>query len=684
MKICIIENSPETKYAAQELERFLKEFTCAEITDGEADYSVELKTDKDLAAHCYSIHTAGKMLEIVGGSASAVLCGVCDALSEAGILFEASRYSAPLGFDLDAFFSVNKDAEPKFRLRGIRQHINFPMDISSYPLNEAKEYIRSLARMRFNAITFHTYPNQWHFVHPDDPDDKAGMFFYGQVHTVPADDPLTASKINNRKIYCIPEVEAIFDDDAKRAEYAFYWLNEVMKTAKEAGMKITLSVEIRSDDFDREARMLHVLCETYPLIDTLEIITEENAGERNMPEITDEKIKDFMLELFGDRILDADGNIPYLKQCRPSKCAADAVCLKRTVKMMETREEWLAGLQKRPEIRAGIYITECEILKVLVPVLRKFLPEGMTMSLLPAHGALAAADNIEQLMIKPEDWQNTILYSWAEFDGNMYIQQMSTDGIEKLCALPPTDSSYGVCINHWRTAENRLTITYAAEAMSKSMSASDFYLHYAKRLGISDREAFAELCTRLAKLDTYNRDHLFNIGFCYVGCWLSGHRRGDYMTPRGYQQKDYIYSINEYETLADKARLLLPFAGTKEGIEFLRLIENRCSSSILFIRSMQTLEELNDLFDFDDPAPISAQQAQKIDAVLNRSRAEAMAALHLYGEMLPDRGCEGQMVSYYETVPVYIDEIIRSLKGSKFVSRQGDRDEPPMPDTDAR
>ena len=683
MRISIIQSAPGTAYAAAELVRFLKEYTTAEIVFGSeaSDKNIVLEIDSRMPAHHYAAHGDGTALMIRGGSASSVLCGVCDALSEAGILFEASCYSAPRGFDTDTFFRVNKDVLPRFRLRGIRQHINFPMDISSYTLKDAKEYIRSLARMRFNAITFHSYPGQWHAARPD---DHAGHFFYGQVHPVPEGDPQIASLIGNRKIFCIPEAEAIFEDEEKRAEYAVYWLNELMKTAKEAGMTVTLSVEIRSDDDTAESRMLSVLLENYPLIDTLEIITEENGADRDLEGITRENATEFFVGLFGESILDKDGSVPGLEECYPARCAANAVCLKRTLRALETREEWLRGLDRRPAIRAGIYCTDRYVLRVLRPILRRFLPEGMTMSLLPAHGALAVADNIAETGTAPEDWQNTMFYSWAEFDGNMYLQQMSTDGIEKLSALPPTDSSYGVCINHWRTAENRLTITYASEALISAMSAETFYRRYAEKLGVSDTEAFAAFCRELAELDTRNRDHLFNIGFCAVGCWLSWHRNGEYMTPRGYEEADYRHAVEKSTELVRQADALLPSAETKEAIAFLRLLANRCETSVLHVRSMQTLEELNGIFDFDRPAPLSEDQSKKISAVLKRSRDDAVAYLHLYGEILPDRGGEGQLVSYYETTLVYIDAIIASFAGAGCAVQTEHYDDPPMPDADAK
>ncbi|MBR4204261.1 MAG: hypothetical protein IKQ92_02150 [Clostridia bacterium] len=688
MTVRIMQNSPETAYAASELERFLGEFTNAEIKrEGEADRRVTLTVDDTLPAPDWTISGDGTELAVRGGCASSVLCGACDALADAGLFFEATGYSAPLGFDSERFFRVNKAVTPKFRLRGIRQHINFPMDISSYPLKDAKEYIRALARMRFNAITFHSYPGQWHETRPDDPNDHAGHFFYGQTHPVPADDPLTASRIENRRIYCIPEVEAIYDDEAKRAEFAKYFLNELIKTAKEAGMEVTLSVEILSDDADAGARMLHVLCETYPLIDTLELISEECGGFRDVPGVTRENITEHLTGLFGAEILDGDGKLPGLPDGLPSQLSSAAVCLKRMLKVLDKREQWLAGLARVPALRAGLYLTDRDTLRVLRPILRRFLPAGMTMSLLPAHGALAAADNIENTGTTAEDWQNTMFYSWAEFDGNMYLEQLSTEGTDKLVTLPPTGSSYGYVINHWRTAENNLTISYAAEASISAMPADAYYREYAARLGIGDKEGFAAFCKRLARLDTYNRDNLFNIGFCAVGCWLNWHREGNYMTPRGYEDKDYRHAIAEYEALAAEARALLPAAGTKEGTAFLRLTENRCETSLLHVRSMMTLEELREVFDYEHPAPLTPETAEKMTGILKRSRDDAEEYLALYGALLPDRGGEGQLASYHETTLVYIDAIASSFgldKGRIKAAPRAVYDEPPMPDPDAR
>lgn len=185
-------------------------------------------------------------------------------------------------------------------------------------------------------------------------------------------------------------------------------------------------------------------------------------------------------------------------------------------------------------------------------------------------------------------------------------------------------------------------------------------------------------------MDTYNRDHLFNIGFCAVGCWLAWHRNGDYMTPRGYEEADYRHAVDTYASLRDRARALLPLAATKEGVAFLRLLANRCETSLLLVRSMRTLEELNGVFDFDRPAPLSTDQRRKIDDILKRARDNAVAYLHQYGEIIPDRGVEGQLVSYYETTLVYIDAIIAGFAGTGCDATSTHYDDPPMPDVNAK
>lgn len=695
MKVRIIKENYENElaYAVKELRCLLGTYTAVSFTEtDQADAEIHLLVDETLQPHCYTVDGNGTVLKIFGGNVSSVLCGIYEALTDTGILFEANGHSLPGRFELERFLALQKKVHPKCRFRGIRQHINFTMDISSYALKDAKEYIRALARMRYNAITFHSYGGQWHVVKPGTAGEYAGHFFYGQVHPVPSCDPITAGRIHNRKIYCIPEVEAIHEDEAARSEYAQYWLREVMSTAKEACMEITLSVELACDDEEGICAMLHDVCRTYPQIDNIELISFENfgeGGEEVCKGLTRENMKELAASILGSEVLNASSSLEGISEAYTEmQCATikgGMVYLKRVLTALDAKEKWMDGLANRPKIRAGLYMTNKDVLKVLWPLVKKVLPDNVVRCLLPAHGSLSAANAIEYCGADKEGgWQNTMFYSWAEFDGNMFIQQQSSDGIEKLLSMPKEESIYGFCINHWRTAENSLTISYAAEAAIRPINAMDFYRSFANKKGIKDTEGLAAVLDRMAKLDVYCRDELFNIGFCVIGCWLAWHRKNGKMQPRGYAKAPQEYAISEYEKIQKAFEQLLPTASTKEAIAYVRLMINRCFTSTLFIRSMLALEELNEIYDYETAPVPTQEQCTKAMEIITKARRYAQEYILVYGEIMPDRGAEGLIASFCETTLVYLDEVAAAFDGSEGRGEMEFFDMPPMPSEEGR
>ena len=102
-------------YAVKETRHFLEQYTTAIVSETEvqscgtnkADAIVSLFIDETMEAHHYALQGDGQSLKISGGNASSVLCGLFEALAEAGILFEATGYSVCNRFDLHTFLSVN-------------------------------------------------------------------------------------------------------------------------------------------------------------------------------------------------------------------------------------------------------------------------------------------------------------------------------------------------------------------------------------------------------------------------------------------------------------------------------------------------------------------------------------------------------------------------------------------------
>jgi hypothetical protein len=178
-------------------------------------------------------------------------------LEEAGVTFGVTARILPPKLDLEKLIGFSRLIKPAVSQRRIRQHINFAIDISSYPLEEAKSYIRNLARFRMNSLTLHIYQRQWYPYPLDGGKALAGNFFYGQRHD-------------------IPDIEAFYDRPEEKSRRAMEWLRSVIEEARPVGLTVNFSLELRTDDMDRSLETGESVIEHYPMIDGLELISQED------------------------------------------------------------------------------------------------------------------------------------------------------------------------------------------------------------------------------------------------------------------------------------------------------------------------------------------------------------------------------------------------------------------------
>ncbi|MDP4241033.1 MAG: hypothetical protein Q8904_16345, partial [Bacteroidota bacterium] len=369
--------------------------------------------------------------------------------------------------------------------------------ISSYPLDEAKEYIRNLARLRMNYITFHSYPGQWVSYKYKDFEHKAGNFFYGEQDLVPK-DPSIKKLMRNDSIYCIPSIEPYWNNLQKRSQMAIQWLNSVMAEAKKVGLKINFSFELREPGLDYAQTTFKAILNEYPLVDGVAFITEEDAPN-------------------------------YIDQ------------VENDVKCAEAIKKHLNG--RRIQLTTGIYNTTERELKKGFEILRN-TPEDIRLSVLPAHGARMVVKNLSELPFTSADINRTMIYSWIQFDGLMYLQQNPIEGIRSLIAENLKINSgkplYGICWNHWQNYENRTAAKYASEAMIEGPSPKDsFYDSFATRLGIVDFDMYSKAMNKLDETDNFCRDSLFNIGFCPNKYWLQKSGLSSY----GWYKREFFFQL---------------------------------------------------------------------------------------------------------------------------------------------
>ena len=207
--------------AAAELTQLLRNVSgvAFHVSAGEGPaegYRFDLIHDASLPERTVRLHALADRCEIRGQSPNEVLAGVYAYLERLGFCFTV-RGPVPPDAVVQALPVFTGEVQAQVARRGIRQHINFPMDISSYPLAEAQEYIRNLARMRMNTMTFHLYEacGWYHQTLAgrksmlSDPTVSVPTAFYSEKHRVPSHPPALAH-IRNRHCFCRPEMEAIY------------------------------------------------------------------------------------------------------------------------------------------------------------------------------------------------------------------------------------------------------------------------------------------------------------------------------------------------------------------------------------------------------------------------------------------------------------------------------------------
>jgi len=104
----------------------------------------------------------------------------------------------------------------------------------------------------------------------------------------------------------------------------------------------------------------------------------------------------------------------------------------------------------------------------------------------------------------------------------------------------------------------------------------------------------------------------------------------------------------------------------------------------LHIQALMTLNRITEIYDYNDPKPLTAEQAKTIHDIIDSAMAYAMQYLHVYGELLPDRGGEGHLISYYETTVAFIRAVAANFKNASVDLHDDVYDAPPMPDADVK
>ena len=281
----------------------------------------------------------------------------------------------------------------------------------------------------------------------------------------------------------------------------------------------------------------------------------------------------------------------------------------------------------------------------------------MTYTFLPAHGSRAAVDAMKFVKLTPDDWRRTMMYTWIEFDGNIYLQQNVVEGTKQMLELAREalgdEPVPGLLFNHWRTAENRTAFRYAARACIEGpIEPAAFYADYARALDLGKPLVYAEAMALLDDVDNLGRDELFNIGFCLKGCWLATPGLG---WTREWKADNLAAVKAGFGAVRELLGECIPGTMTDAGKEYLRLLDNRLECTDAHLQAIDHLLQLHPLVDDKAPEKVDAETRAKVLEHTEAAASLARRYMALHSQVIADRGCEGTLLSYCVTIPPYIE-----------------------------
>lgn len=637
------EGSKVIDYASSELCNILKDsyiINRAALPD-KRGWNIVLKTDSSMKPFSFSMiqskNERVKTIYLSGHDETCPLHSVYTMLEKAGYTFDITGIRKPRRTCIESLAGVSLLINPVVERRGIRQHINFLMDISSYPVEEAKEYIRNLARLRMNYITFHSYPGQWFSYDYKGKTTPAGGFFYGEKDIVPKEEYMHR-RIRNDSIFCIPAIEPFWHDLSKRSQMAIDWLNSVMAEAKRVGLTVNMSYELREPGLEYAAATSKAILKEYPLIGGLEVITEETVSN-------------------------------YLDQ------------IKNNIKCSDEIRKSFNG--RNISLSEGIYNTTASELREGFEMLGNNASKDLHLTVLPAYGARMAVHNLAGLTLTSDDLRRTMIYSWIEFDGLMYLQQNPVEGIrmmlEENLKISGNKPLFGICWNHWRNYENRIAIRYASEAMiNEPIIARTFYNSVANRSGIANASKFASAMSKIDENDTFCRDSLFNIGFCPNGYWL---RKNGLSLYGRYGKDNLIKAINQFSEVRETINSSQANTTDTSALKDLEFLSNRISCTILHLRAFVAMKAITPLFKGNPDPDLSENDREKVRQSCTEALSLERQYIEMHSQIISDDGSEGTLMSYISGPYQCLKEIMARYGRSEVINKNQEKpfDAPPEP-----
>ena len=614
---------------------------------------------------------------VLGGSPRAALWAVYALLEKLGVVFEFSGEIVPPKRPSLDLSRLEVGGKPSIRERGLRLHLNFPMDQSSYSLPEFLAWVDRVARLKCNYLMFHFYSNHpWFFFQYKNAKTTGATFFvgthmFGGKYMLPP-DMIGRELIRNKAQYFPPEFEGMEPGEA------LYHATEarmraIIDHAHQRGIRCAVSFEPLGNPGDITAHLgeweqaagghdklmsevtvarLNACMDAYPNADEYQLISVE--GSDDAPPGMD--LKADLKRLCNKYKIPFDPNderqfagareagVNLAPYNAPSVAAELDRGLMRpvvsTLRYVDMALDVLADPRIADRLKregklgnVGIYLPNGAAVKMCTPALRAMMPANSRLQMMVDYGARGTADQMPTWEAFHGANLQLGVISWLEFDGSMFLPEAWPhsvyDCVHNAKDLPLTTL---VC-NHWRVSGLEADAAGLAETpWNMGLSYDEWMNGYLTRLyGAANVPAARKAYDALEQATLYCRAHLFNVGFCYEGRYT-----GDFGYPAEYTEG----AKSRFTTARDAFSALattLPAGRPKVRAEYLG---DRCQCALDHLDAMRELAAAQ--VRPGDPL----DRIKQASAHADRAYEFAQDYMRTYARKVLDRGDEGMLVNY--------------------------------------
>jgi hypothetical protein len=684
------------RYAVQELRGYLARLTDEKVAqepgDGTAIVIGARASNPTLAEFTPSLpETLGEQeivvasgsyagqpaVAITGGSPAAVLWATYAFLEKLGVVFEFSGEILPPKRQALDLSGIGIRQTPSIKERGLRLHLNFPMDQSSYSLPDFFAWVDRIARMKCNYLMLHFYSaHPWFFFQYKDAKTVTGAFFVGSYlfngrYDLPT-DMIGRSLIANKAQYFPPELEGTAPGEAlyHRTEER---IRAVIDHAHRRGIKVAVSFEPLAPPGDiaahlgeweqaaggRDALMhdltvarLNACMDAYPNADEFQMISVE--GSDDAPAGLD--LKADLRRLCDKYKIPFDPNderqfagareagVNLAPYNAPAVAADLDHGLMRPVVATLRYVDLALGVFADPRVsdrmkregkqaNVGIYLPNAAAVKMCTPALREMIPANGRLQMMVDYGARGTADQMPTWEAFRDAKLQLGVISWLEFDGSMFLPESWPrsvyDCVHNAKGLPLTTL---VC-NHWRVSGLEADAATLADVPWSAGESYDAWMqrYLGRTFGPANAAQARKAYDALEKATLYCRARLFNIGFCFEGRF-----RGDF----GYPPEDLDGARKLFSEAGDEFAKLAGALAEGRSKQRAAYLANRCACAVLHI---DTVHELGGA-DVRPGDPLD--RVKQASAHAEKALEYARGYMQTYSKFVLDRGDQGMLVNY--------------------------------------